>query len=163
MPALEWRCPHLPVTLPRPFSLNWLSRKSANAEPLYVQCLAGSRRAFGDDHYNTAVVIQNLALLYAAQGNFANAAPLLHELAEWCLAHPKGWGTYHHGETYDNAVAPVIVLSKLIDCYVALGQPQKAIRWRACTNSRRISLCLRTSAVASGSNLSKALIAAERD
>ncbi len=48
----------------------------AEAEPLYRRSLAIREKALGPDHPDTAVSLNNLALLYGNQGRYAEAEPL---------------------------------------------------------------------------------------
>ena len=58
---------------------HYRSARYAMAEPLYEQVLDIRRRVLGDDHPDTAVILNNLALLYRDQGHFAQAEPLLEQ------------------------------------------------------------------------------------
>ncbi len=48
------------------------------AEPLYQRALAIRERAFGPDHLNIAISLNNLAKLYHDQGRYVQAEPLFH-------------------------------------------------------------------------------------
>jgi tetratricopeptide (TPR) repeat protein len=50
--------------------------KYADAEPLYVRALAIREQQVGATHPDTALSLNNLALLYATQGKYADAEPL---------------------------------------------------------------------------------------
>ncbi len=49
----------------------------AEAEPLYERALAIWEKALGPGHPNVATALNNLAVLYHAQGTYEHAAPLL--------------------------------------------------------------------------------------
>ncbi len=47
-----------------------------DAEPLYKRFLAILEKALGPEHPNVAMSLNNLALLYEAQGRYGDAEPL---------------------------------------------------------------------------------------
>ncbi len=47
-----------------------------DAEPLYKRSLAILEKALGPEHPNVAMSLNNLALLYEAQGRYGDAEPL---------------------------------------------------------------------------------------
>ena len=46
------------------------------AEPLYKRALEASERVLGKEHPDTLLSVNNLAMLYQAQGRYAQAEPL---------------------------------------------------------------------------------------
>jgi hypothetical protein len=50
--------------------------KYADAEPLYVACLALRKDSLGENHPDTLTSMSNLAALYQSQGRYAEAEPL---------------------------------------------------------------------------------------
>ncbi|MBH8576113.1 tetratricopeptide repeat protein, partial [Nostocaceae cyanobacterium CENA369] len=54
------------------------------AEPLYIQALALTRKLLGEEHPSVASSLNNLALLYYSQGRYSEAEPLyIQALALW--------------------------------------------------------------------------------
>ncbi|EKU96967.1 TPR repeat-containing protein [Leptolyngbya sp. PCC 7375] len=51
----------------------------SEAEPLFQEALAMSKRLLGDEHPNVAFSLNNLALLYEHQGRYSEAEPLFQE------------------------------------------------------------------------------------
>ncbi len=52
---------------------------NTKAQNFYEQALAVTRKAFGQEHRNVAEILNNLAFLYDAQGNFGRAEELLQQ------------------------------------------------------------------------------------
>ncbi|MCF4968057.1 tetratricopeptide repeat protein [Nostoc sp. CMAA1605] len=50
--------------------------KYSEAEPLFIQALALSRKLLGEEHPDVALNLNNLALLYSFQGKYSKAEPL---------------------------------------------------------------------------------------
>ena len=49
--------------------------KYAEAEPLYMEALAGHKKALGHDHPDTLTTMNNLAMLYQNESKYADAEP----------------------------------------------------------------------------------------
>ena len=104
----QQRCPGHPKGAdtdagdPQPISpaveiLAWVRRyqsRYADAELLYKRSLAVCKKGLGPDHPDLAVLLNNLADLYRAQGRYADAlAPVLRKIGNkrasaWMLSHP---------------------------------------------------------------------------
>ena len=51
----------------------------AKAEPLYQEALRIRQKVLGAEHHDTAISLNNLALLYEDMGEYAKAEPLYQE------------------------------------------------------------------------------------
>ncbi|WP_442949689.1 tetratricopeptide repeat protein [Nostoc sp.] len=47
----------------------------SDAEPLYIEALAMTKRLLGDEHPDVASSLNNLAALYDSQGRYSDAEP----------------------------------------------------------------------------------------
>ena len=108
--------------------------RHSEAEPLLLKVLQMGEQEFGPEHKNTATLLNNLALLYAAQGRYADAEPLYkRSLAIW----EKALGPDHPGVA--------ISLNNLAELYRTQGRYAEALN-----SARRASAIQRGRATQSG-------------
>ncbi|GBF28409.1 hypothetical protein MnTg02_03473 [bacterium MnTg02] len=82
----------------------YMSRKNAEATPIAERALALAQRQFGPDHPHVGTTLNNLALLYEAQGRTAEAE-LLYKRSLNIREKALGPGHPHVGTTLNNLAA----------------------------------------------------------
>ncbi|HSZ58872.1 MAG TPA: tetratricopeptide repeat protein [Tepidisphaeraceae bacterium] len=90
----------------------------AKAEAVFVRAVEGRRKIFPQANPETIDAVERLAGVYHMQSEETRAEPLWREVAEWSIK-----------SSDSNPENSADTVGKLIDCYEAVGRPEKAAEW----------------------------------